>query len=276
MRKIILGTIVLALGLGLTGCGNNSPEEVAETFASSLSSADMKEAKSVASEDVQKKLKRLSSICSQPVVKKLTDETIVVLNDMEKKSKNKKYDAQIKDMLSQFEKDTVTIQEEIKQDIISKYGSPKNIPEELREKLMNEAFEKIADVTYPLVEKEFEIFDIKTEHPEEMKKIIAVFMHKGGRGTRVTRGNVHVLKDIVENIVAENPDKITPQCVSKYTEFGLIDEINVIETKQNSPDSANVRLELIRDDGKSKKVSINIEKIKDEWKVSNLYLDTFF
>lgn len=276
MKKILLGTIVLTLGLGLTGCGSNSPEDVAKTFASSLSSANMNEAKSVASEEVQKKLKRLSSICNQKVVKKLTDETIVVLNDIEKKSKDKKYDAQLKDMLSQFEKDTVTIQGEIKQDIISKYGSPKNIPEELREKLMNEALEKMVELTNPLVEKQFEIFDIKTEHPDRVKRIIAKFMYKGGMGTRVNRRNLYVLEGIVGDIVAESQEKITLQCIDKYTEFGLVDDINVIETKQDSPDSANVRLELIRDDGKSKKVSVEVEKIKDEWKISDLYLDTFF
>jgi len=276
MKKILLGTIVLALGLGLTGCGSNSPEEVAETFASSLSSLDIEEAKSVASEDVQKKLKRLSSICSQPLVRKLTDETITVLNNIDKKSKDKQYDAQLKDILSQLEKDIVKIQEEIKQDIISQYGSPKNIPKELREKLMNEALEKMVKLTNPLVEKEFKIFNIKTENPDKLKRVIAEFMYKGGRGTRVNRGNLYVLKNIVKDIVAKNPDKITPQCIEKYTEFGLIDEINVIETKQDSPDSANVRLELIDDHGKPKKVSVEVEKIKEKWKVSELYLDTYF
>ncbi len=276
MKKTLLGTTTLALALLLSGCGSNSPEEVAETFASSLSSADIKEAKSVASEDVHRKLKRLNTICSQPAVKKLTDEAIIVLNDMEKKSKDKKYDARLKDVLSQLEKDMAEMQKEIEKDIIAKYGSPKNIPEELREKLMNDAFDKLADITKPVVEKEFEIFNIKTDHPNKIKKIIAVFMYKGGRGTRVNRGNVHVLKDIVQDVVAQGSEKITPQCIAKYTEFGLIDKINVIETKQNSPDSARVRLELIEGNGKSKKVSIDVEKIKDEWKVSDMYLDTFF
>ena len=276
MKKTLLGTATLTLSLLLAGCGSNSPEEVAETFANSLSIADINEAKNVASEKVQKKLKRLNIICSQSEIKKITDAAIVVLNEMENKSKDKKYDVQLKDMLSQFEKDMAEMQKDVEKEIISKYGSPKNIPEELREKLMNKAFDRLTGITKPMVEKQFEIFDIKTENPDKIKNIVAVFMYKGGNGTKVNRGNLHVLKGIVSDAVSKNPKKITPQCIAKYTKFGLINEINTIEMKQDSPDSADVRLELITKDGKSKKVSIDVEKIKDEWKVSELYLDTYF
>lgn len=85
-----------------------------------------------------------------------------------------------------------------------------------------------------------------------------------------------MLQNIAQNIVSQRAGRTTPECVAKYTEFGNIDDINVIETRGKSPDKVSARLELINEEGKSNKVTINVEKIKGEWKVSELYLNTFF
>jgi len=275
MKKIAYATVVLALGMGLAGCGSNTPEEVAKIFASSLSNTDIEEVNSVASEDVQQKLKSLGSICNKPAVTKLADETIVVLNTIEKKSIDKKYSEQLKKVLDQNKQDMKKLTKEIEEDYISRFGSLKNLPKESKDEEMNKAMEKFVEITNPMIEEWFKILDIKTENPDEVKKIIAEFMIKGGKGTRVNYGNLDVLKNIVSEHLSKREAAITPECVAKYTEFGFIDEINIIETKEHSPDSADVRLELISEDGKSKKVSIDVEKIKDEWRVASFSLNAW-
>jgi len=273
MKKIVSGSIVLALGLGLSGCGSDTPEEVAEIFASSLSIADINEVESVSSQDVKKSIKRLSVYCNEPEAKKLADETIKVLNTIEKESKNEKYQEELKKVLDQNEQDMKKLTKEIEEDYISRFGSLKNLPKESKDEEMNKAMEKFVEITNPMIEEWFKILDIKTENPDEVKKIIAEFMIKGGKGTRVNYGNLDVLKNIVSQHLSKREAAITPECVAKYTEFGFIDEINIIETKEKSPDNTDVRLELISEDGNSKKVSIDVEKIKGEWKVSFLSLN---
>ncbi len=116
----------------------------------------------------------------------------------------------------------------------------------------------------PIMDDFFEAFDIKIENIDKIKKVIADFTARQGYfyGERI------FLRAAVQNVVLD--EGINQKCVAKYTDFGFVTSINVIETIKNSPDTAKVRLELIDKNSKSKKVSVNIEKIKDEWKVSKL------
>lgn len=64
-------------------------------------------------------------------------------------------------------------------------------------------------------------------------------------------------------------DTIDETCLSKFISFANVDDINIIESKNHSADEVTVRLEIINEDKKSEKVSIELEKIQDEWKVTN-------
>ena len=46
----------------------------------------------------------------------------------------------------------------------------------------------------------------------------------------------------------------------------------MIEVKELSPDRKEVRLEIIKENESSKKVSIGVEMIKKEWKVADFYV----
>jgi len=276
MKNTLLMTITTTLMLLLSGCGNNTPEEVAKTFAGKLSGAEMGDMKDIVTENVSKKILRLKKICGKNDEKKLYDESVKVLDELERKSKDKKYDSKLKEILSQLKKNTDKFQKKTEKDILAEYGSPKNIPVAKREELMADTLDKLAGIVEPAIDEIFDALDIKTKHPEDIKKIVTVLMTKGSGQMRPTRRNMYVLQKAAQDVVSGKEGIVTPECVARYTEFGYIDEINIIESKQNSPDRADVRLELISEDGKSKKVSVDVEKIKDEWKVASLYLDTFF
>lgn len=76
-------------------------------------------------------------------------------------------------------------------------------------------------------------------------------------------------RQIIQNILIENGNNITSECLSNYTPYANIDDINVLETISKSADKSTVRLELIYEDDKSAKVAIKLEKIQNIWKVVN-------
>ena len=275
MRNTLLITTTI-LALLLSGCGHDEPREVAKTFAGALSSADMDEVKELVAKDASVSIVRLKTMCSKQDAKKLYTETVEVIDKIDKRAKKDKFSKKAKETLATLEKDISFLQKEIEKEIRTKYGSPKSIPVEEKEKMMEIAFQKLMGVINPAVKKILDILEIKTEHSQDVRKIISEFMVKGGSQMRINRRNRYVLQDIVEKVLLERKAGVTEQCVAKYTKFGNIDEINVIETIQRSPDIADVRLELISKDEKSKKVSVDMEKIKNEWKVSTFYVDTGF
>ena len=52
----------------------------------------------------------------------------------------------------------------------------------------------------------------------------------------------YIVKSFAKEIVEDNPPKITSESIAKYTKFANIDDINILETKQKSPNVAIVRL----------------------------------
>ena len=284
-RLLIRATVLLS-GILLTGCGADTPEDVAKTFANALSKANLKEANSISSEIVQKKIIKLKVICQKSMIKDLEDEALVVLNSIRKKSESdKKYELilieattkirkvreSFSPKLSQLQKKYAILAKKysVEADPYNPFPVPK-IPKEILKKhnetkvgILREKAKKVL----PIINDFFEAFDIKTEDSNRVKKVIADFTSRASHfyGERI------FLSGAVKNVVRD--ESINQKCVAKYTDFGFIERINIIETIKDSPDKASVRLELITKDGKSKKVSVNVEKIKDEWKVSSLSLD---
>lgn len=97
-----------------------------------------------------------------------------------------------------------------------------------------------------------------------------------GGSTRVSYKNMRQLKQLTRKVIEQKSLTPTKQCIDKYTEFGFIDDVNIIEVKEKSPDEMRVRLELIKETRKSKKVSISVEKIQKEWKIAYMNLNTYF
>jgi len=273
MKTKYYGAILIALGL-LTGCGNNSAEETAIDFAEAISSANLDSAREVSTDSVHKKIKRLEKICLQKEVNELANIAIPILNTLDQNVRSGKYDDELNEVKEEFKKDTDTLKQTFMHNIQEKYGSMEQVPKDEREKITKESLVAFAKISMPLVEKEFELFKIKTKREDEVKKIAAQFMLEGR--TRVTYNNRNHVKEIVREILLKQNIKPSQQCIDAYSDYGIIDDINFIELKQKSPDKAIVRLELIREDKKSKKVSVDVEKIQEEWKVSRFSIGGYF
>jgi len=274
MKKILFGSIVLIMGLGLTGCGNSTPEEVAETFANAMSNIDMKKAKEFSTEHVKDKIAELSRVCMRKDINNLADIAMPILNLVHKKLRHGKYDDQLGDALRQYKENSERIMKKFEKETKEKYGQLKDNKEEVMQQVYNELLEAYSVASMPLIEKEFELLDIKSKQIEDVKKVASFFIINGSY--RVTYGNKYEFMKSVNKVIFDKGFKLTPKCIDEYTEFGFIDAINIIEVKENSPDQMMVRLEIIREDGKSNKVSVEVEKIQDNWKVSDLYIDTDF
>lgn len=268
--RLVIGATALLSGILLTGCGADTPEDVAKTFANALSSADIDEAKVVSTENTQKKIDRLAGVCNESYYSELTNEVAKAYNIVNSKESSgldigkKMNDPDIKKEM-----------EEMKKSLTEQYGDVKKLPKEKQKELAVEMMEKFtAKYIKPMIGDIVDTLKIELDHPDEVKDILTKFImtESMGRRNRFTSKR-DVILQIVRDGNFENIKNVTPECVAKYTQYDFIDSINFIEVKNESADEVVVRLELIDNKDKSSKVSVNVEKIKDEWKVSQLSLD---
>ena len=273
-RRLGIGIAIIATSVMLSGCGSDKPEDVAKTFVSSLSNADIKGAKKVASVNTQKKIDRLAGACNESYYSKLTDEVAKAYNTMNSK-KNSELDIKTKMSEKMNNPDIKKDLDEMQKSLTEKYGDLKKLSPEKQKLAFKEVMDKFeAKYIKPMIGDIFDTLKIEVNHPNEVKDILTKFLMTESMGRR----NRYMSKrDVILQIVRdgnfENIKNVTPECVAKYTQYDFIDSVNFIEVKNESADEAVVRLELINNKDKSSKVSVNVEKIKDEWKVSNLSLD---
>jgi len=263
MKKIFLGSLV-TINLLFIGCGSNTPKDVAIDFATALSDADIESINEMASSDMIKELDELREECNAPYIDKLREESARVFNLINHAKVDKKYQEKMKKIDEEFRKNSLESKKEMQEELIKKYGALNRVPQDV-------LIEKSLPLLENYVEKMIEIVDIEMEEPKKIREILSRFITRNMmQSDKLSR---HMFQDILfENIVRKyvkkHPQKITPKCVEKHTDFGSIDSVNFIEERQKSPDKVDVRLEIIHEDGKSKKVLISVEQIKEEWKVS--------
>lgn len=263
-RKILGVVIILLFGFVLTGCGSSSPEDVATEFAKALSDADIEKAKELSSDDTNRKLDRLVIKCNQKVVKDYYNEAIKVYHKLEEKNDH----ALMK-----------KVQEKIQKSVIEKYGSLEKAKEAGKGKSKKEMMQMIRPYMQDFLETYIKESDIKTKDPKLVAKLLTDALPNGLGSKRRSYtlfgmdSRDKALLKAAEDYVQKHPEPISSECVAKYTKFGLIDEVNFIETKKDAADRVRVRLEIIHKDGKSQKVSVKVESIKKEWKVSDLELN---
>jgi len=246
----------------LTGCGSKSPKDVSTEFIKSLSDTNIKKAKSISSKRVNKSLDKLIMLCNKNTINDLYAETKTILELIEKK----KY--KIDNIMNGSEEERRKVQEIVK---IAEKKFTDNSLGKTQDELKTEFLITLTNVMRPKIDEIFDLLNIKTKHLETVKSIVTEFNIKGS-GYKLTYRNKGLLNTIVEKAVSINPSKITSKCVYKYTKFGLVDDINFIETKKPSPDKATVRLEIIYQDGTSSKILLHIEQIREEWKVARFYI----
>jgi len=268
--RLVMGTVIMSTSMMLSGCGSDKPEDVAETFANALSSADIEEAKEVSTEDTQKKIDRLVRACNGTYYNELVDEVVKAYTAM-----NSDKSSKLKNIMNK--PDMTKNMEEMGKKFTEKYGDSTKLPREKQIEIAKKMMEEFSNkYIKPMISDVVDTLKIKLAHPDEVKDVMAKFIMNEGMGkrNRYTSERDAIFK-IIKDGNFENPDNVTPKCVAKYTEYDFIDSINVIEVETESADRASVRLELIDKNDKSTKVSVPVEKIKDEWKVSELSLDIY-
>jgi len=262
IEKIVFFRIctILCVGLIFGGCsiGNDTPKDVAVKFVEALSNKDIDNAKELSSEKVHKDINRLINSCNKPFMKKLAYESIDVFKLIKKNGTNSK----ISNLGLEANK-------QISSELRKRYGSTSDIdklPKDEQKQILDKFYQDYAiPIKISFIKDVFKILNIKTDNPEKVQYILAKYTISKGKNIRY----------ITQNYVMDNPNKITSECIAKYTDFSFVDKINFIETTQESPDKASVRMEIIYKDGKAKKVSVDVEQIKKEWKVSYLPLNFY-
>lgn len=267
MKKSLIVTFLITLAsLFLAGCNSNSPEGVAKSFVESFSKGDIEDAKKVSSENVQQNLDSIAEDC-------LVEDVINTLDKLDKVAKkdisesldsgdNKKILKEVKELKKELnKKDFQSLSAEKKREVLESKIS------ELSKKYIVPKIDNILDKA-----------DVKSQHPDavklalsnlivemsffpELKRSSSMF----GFPTRLSREDM--LKNITHFGKLADYENVSPKCILKTSNYIVANDINVIENEKSSPDKARVRLEIINKDGKSKKVTIRVEKIKGDWKV---------
>lgn len=102
----------------------------------------------------------------------------------------------------------------------------------------------------------------------DMTNTIISSMNKGKAGEVV-----RFFSEEFQRTTTLNKDKageVAPERMVMCTDYDYIDCVNILEVNNYLPDVADVRLELIDKGSKSTKISVDVEKIKSEWKISRL------
>jgi len=270
LKKTFVGTAVAGImTLLLSGCGNTTPEETAEAFAKAVSVPDFSEAEKLASKQAQKRILDLKKRCYGQLSKRLADEAASVLKNIEISKHTKEYKESFAPVLRQSRKRIKQLKSELEAKIQSKYGPKAYVPQEEREEMTVDLF---VEMIMPLVEKEIELFGIKSLYPADLKKTLALFSAYSNGSIRLSVWNFKNLYLAAGTVIMEKQPEITPACIDKYTDFGYIKKITVIETNSEAPDKKQIRMEILKHNGSSGKTTIQMEKILDQWKVADFTL----
>jgi len=266
-----LGILAVIVGLGLSGCGGDKPEDVAEAFVSSLSKADMKSAKDVSTEETGKEIDRLVDFCNKALANKIILEADMILKTIQDPPSDLKKLKELENIMKGFSGlERLEFRKSIEKKFKEKYGDIRSIPEKDREKVMLETMGEMIEYAKPFISKQINILGIKTNYPEESAKVAAAVLMKGDLDVKCDFLEVTYM--LISSMNKGKTDAVTPECVTDYTFYDNVDSIDILEVNQNSPDEAHVRLELIDKDGKSSKHDVYLEKIKGEWRVTRLQL----
>lgn len=236
MKKVTIGAIALTAGLLLTGCGDDR-ENVAKDYVMALSDADIKEAKSLSDGKTLDRLDFYEEQCSE-----------------------KEIDSTIKSYYRSYKSEEFRSAEK---------GLSKDKKSEI-DKIVKEAEEKIEAIKkakYKEEEEEAKLYELIKEANEVLfDKLgikVAPYMmdimawDRAGKTTR----------DSIKKVRETYSEEITRICYASQAFGNIVETINTLEMKEISPDKAEVRLELIDQDEASHKITINVEKIKGDWKV---------
>ena len=272
MKKRLLSVTGLTMVVLLNGCGEKMPEDVAIEFATSMANANMDKANSLASKEMKQKLIGVNDKCNYPLQEVLEDEAKSILKKTYRTTnrgnvENMLMQSKINKIRSEIFEKTAVLKAKITKDVIDKYGSLDKIKSVKMQNIKNKMRTTLSSAIEPDIGKIFKLLNIDSKNEEDIKNIVSRFMIAH---TKLTYDSISKVGGITITILDSKNIPVTKECISEYTVFGMIDDINTLEIIKNSPDSSTVRLEVINKDENSKKITMRMEKIREEWKVSSV------
>lgn len=250
MKKSVMSTAAaVVLGLLMSGCGGNTPDGTVVDYVNALSKGDLETAKKFASGSKLENLTDITRECSKTGAETLKAE----MNEIYQTVINN-HNPETEQTLKQNFNELVELGKTLSGGGVL-FGK---IDETEKKKKIDELVNKLQ----PAANQIFTQNAIKSENEDAMKKLVVMALSLGDYRWMLD-------DDIIPDIALElGIAKVTPECVIEKSGIGTVDELNVIETKQgDSADKAEVRLEIIDENGGSNKKEFTVEKIKDEWKV---------
>jgi hypothetical protein len=269
VKKFYLIWVTLLIVLSVSGCSGDKPSDVAVEFVEKMSNLNISEAKQLSASD--RNIKSLEKACVKAKAKELAQEAYEIFkSDTLFKGIGgsiafKAFQAigvEVPYSVEDFEKMSQN-EREIARKEMFKGMSESEIKlkmDEVRVKMEDKAFIKDA------IKESLDSLEIAGNNSNEIKELfIEMFLSDTLNRRSFSRNGVKLATEIL----LQQEDTIDETCLSKYTSFANVDDINIIESKNHSADEVTVRLEIINEDKKSEKVSIELEKIQDEWKITN-------
>lgn len=256
MKKTILGVTAITIAMLITGCGNNT-DEVAKDFVLSLSNGDRESAKELASEKIMQKIDNIQAQCNMVESEKLAKQTREWLDAVRKVQDNKDAQAKLKVIEEEYQKEKKELGKKMEAEIKSRYPDVTQMSAKIEKEVTAIAFKKLYPVALEMIEGKMSVGGVKAENQEQMERVLAWRM----MGMSIEQA--------ARKVMEEDPVDFSPKCVDSASEFGFIDDINVLEVKELSADEEVVRLELVNEEGDSNKIDMHVEKIKGDWLVSD-------
>ena len=227
----------------LVGCGGSSdPEDVAKEFVVAKSEGNIGDMKELSIKGTVN-FEELFSNCNKDAVKQLAKELKEKKHEIDKKRKdknykdiNEKYDLKVKSFTNKYDQQLKMYKR--KGDIFA----------------MMELEEKVKKEIKPIFVEFIQEVD-KNIDKETAESIVAIQFGKSA------------YEEAMRIISNKNIDNIDPQCSQKYFRLKKIDKVTLIESKGDAKDKKQVKLEVVFDDGSSKKIWSKLENIQGKWKV---------
>lgn len=259
-----------------TGCGSDSPKEIAKQFVQQLSIADYANASKLVDESGQKKLESVKGFCAADASTALAKEVFSTIKTLEHCSygtKKSEIEKNRQEALKNIEGSLKKFQKEITE----KYGDVRRLPTEKKKELANNAiWDIVVPAASPLIRTMIQSCNISSPHEKDIASIIASYFPMMKNNLHTNRRSYMAIENLSKAYLLRGKSETNPftrQCVDHYTDFGFVEESKVIEMKQPSPDKAEIRLELSLKNGKAKKTVLKLENIKDRWLVSDFPLN---
>ena len=266
-KTILMASLIAFSALTLTGCGESKPEDIAIEFVESFTAGDIKEAKSLSSNDLKRDFKRVQRSCNEIKFKELKSSGETLANKMKKVMKDPKIAKSIKKeglVFKEIMRERDNHDSLMSKKWIKEYGSVKEIPQKLVDEHVKNYNEITLKASNDFLKSQLDMAGI--DYDKVSYDIVLQLLIDQANEIR----SYNPIRTAINGYLDKHPSKITPDCVNDASKFGYIEEINFIEVNKEAADRVEVRLELIDKDGKSNKTTIDVEKIKGEWKVSNI------